>query len=192
MPRPSRKKERTQEILSAFKRCILRDGLQGSTLERVAEEAGLSRQLVRHFVGNRDAMIVALAQSMADDFERLFEEIQAAVGRRKRVATLLDMFFAAPDPRDRDDSLVFDAMIAEARRLPEVEAIVGTWFASFNALVADVLAQEYPDAKPAARKEVALGVVSLLFVVDSFQTLSDARGHRRRAKAAAKRLVASL
>ena len=38
MPRPSVKAERTEEILDAFERCVARYGVEGSTLERIAEQ----------------------------------------------------------------------------------------------------------------------------------------------------------
>ena len=41
MGRPNLTEVRTSEILDAFERCVARFGLEGSSLERVAEEAGI-------------------------------------------------------------------------------------------------------------------------------------------------------
>jgi AcrR family transcriptional regulator len=60
MARPSKAEERREQILDAFERCVVRTGIQGITLEKVAKEAGLQRSLVRHFVGNREEMIDAV------------------------------------------------------------------------------------------------------------------------------------
>lgn len=53
---------RRPQILDAFAACVARYGIDGSTLDRVAEEAGVTRALVRHYLGNRDEVVVALAE----------------------------------------------------------------------------------------------------------------------------------
>ncbi len=70
MPRPSKVEERREQILDAFERCVVRSGIQGTTLEQVAQEAELPRSLVRHFIGNRDDMVAAV-------FERFMRRVQA-------------------------------------------------------------------------------------------------------------------
>ena len=64
MPRPSIAAERRVEILQAFEACALRKGLEATTLADVAEEAGLPRPLVRHFMGNRADMVSGLIERM--------------------------------------------------------------------------------------------------------------------------------
>ncbi|MGI9303924.1 MAG: TetR family transcriptional regulator, partial [Gammaproteobacteria bacterium] len=60
MPRPSLKTQRTGEILDAFQRCIVKYGMQGASLERISEEADMGRTILRHYVGNRDDLIIAV------------------------------------------------------------------------------------------------------------------------------------
>ena len=60
MGRPDLTETRTTEILDAFERCVGRYGLDGSSLERIAEEAGMKRSILRHYVGNRTDLIHAL------------------------------------------------------------------------------------------------------------------------------------
>ncbi|MEM9621694.1 MAG: helix-turn-helix domain-containing protein, partial [Pseudomonadota bacterium] len=76
MPRPSVATERRAEILEAFEACALRKGLQATTLADVAEEAGLPRPLVRHFMGNRDDMVAGLIERM---MERAIDDIEQAL-----------------------------------------------------------------------------------------------------------------
>ncbi len=64
MPRPSIAVERREEILAAFEVCAVRKGLATTTLADVAEEAGLPRPLVRHFMGNRADMVTGLIERM--------------------------------------------------------------------------------------------------------------------------------
>ena len=68
MPRPSLKDQRSQEILDAYLTCVAHFGLDGATQERIAEEAGVKRPLLRHYLGNKDEMITALADYVVAGF----------------------------------------------------------------------------------------------------------------------------
>ena len=50
-------RRRRQEYLDAFEKCVARYGIEGATLAKIAEIAGLARPLVRHNVGNRDTYL---------------------------------------------------------------------------------------------------------------------------------------
>ncbi len=80
MPRPSLKAERTEEILKAFEACALRKGLAATTLNDVAEEAGLPRPLVRHFMGNRAALVSGLIERIILRTTAAIEQSIAAAG----------------------------------------------------------------------------------------------------------------
>ena len=77
MARPSKSIERRGEILAAFERCVIERGFERTTLANVAEEAGLPRSLVRHFIGNRDEMTKAL-------IDRLLERAQGQIDAQDR------------------------------------------------------------------------------------------------------------
>jgi AcrR family transcriptional regulator len=80
MPRPSKAAERREEILQAFETCALRKGLEATTLADVAEEAGLPRPLVRHFMGNRADMVSGLIERMMLRASDAIEQAIAAAG----------------------------------------------------------------------------------------------------------------
>ena len=75
MPRPSLKEQRTEEILDAFERCIHRVGLSGSSLEVIAEEAGMKRSILRHYIGNRDDILEALAARTISRYQSETDEL---------------------------------------------------------------------------------------------------------------------
>ena len=62
MARPRVTEERSRQILDAVEVCVARHGLEGASLQRIAEQAGLARGLLRHHVGNREALIEAMAE----------------------------------------------------------------------------------------------------------------------------------
>ena len=68
MGRPSLAEQRKEEILDAFGRCVAKFGLEGSSLEKIAEEAGMRRSILRHYLGNRDEMVIALAKKVIGEY----------------------------------------------------------------------------------------------------------------------------
>jgi AcrR family transcriptional regulator len=83
MPRPSIAAERREEILQAFETCALRKGLDATTLADVAEEAGLPRPLVRHFMGNRADMVTGLIERMMSRATQAIEHAIAAADEKR-------------------------------------------------------------------------------------------------------------
>ncbi len=99
MPRPSVAAERREEILQAFEACALRKGLEATTLADVAEEAGLPRPLVRHFMGNRADLVSGLIERMMQRAIAAIEQaIEATGGQAEKdlLHVVLNTTFADP------------------------------------------------------------------------------------------------
>lgn len=120
MARPRLSDQRQEEILAAFEACVVRQGLEKTTLEDVAQAAGQQRSLVRHFAGNRSDMVAALIERMVRRSEerlRAASRLNGPGSGPALAALLLGDFFDDP---------VTDAVMAElwhiAMRTPEVAA----------------------------------------------------------------------
>ena len=99
MPRPSIATERQEEILQAFEVCALRKGLAATTLADVAEEAGLPRPLVRHFMGNRAELVAGLIDRMMLRASEAIEQAISASGDQPEdelLRVVLNTAFADP------------------------------------------------------------------------------------------------
>ena len=191
MPRPSVKAERTEEILDAFERCVARYGVEGSTLERIAEEAGLRRSLLRHYLGNREDLVDALVERFLRQSSRDTDLLFAALPDRGRAAKLIDYLFDESHA-DTQAILVADALVAASAHRPELAPKLRRWTEDFTSRIAEELGRSFPAAEPAARKEVAAGIVGIYFTVDSLTPLGAMPRFRAASKAAARRLVSSL
>lgn len=88
MGRPSIAAERREEILEAFETCALQKGLQATTLADVAEQAGLPRPLVRHFMGNRSDMVTGLIERMMNRAVAGIEQALLTTGKTRAEETL--------------------------------------------------------------------------------------------------------
>ena len=65
------KKDREIQILDAATRVIKTSGLQVLSFEAVAAEAKLSRQLVRYYYADVDALILALCDHLGNGYRDL-------------------------------------------------------------------------------------------------------------------------
>ena len=69
---------RREEIVDAVQRCIMTHGMADTTMAKVAEEAGMKRSAVSHFLGNREAVIAAAVERSCDYYINVIEAIEAA------------------------------------------------------------------------------------------------------------------
>ena len=191
MPRPSVKAERTEEILDAFERCVARFGVEGSTLERIAEEAGLRRSLLRHYVGNRDDLLDALVARFLDRSGRESDALFAALPAEGRADALIDFLFDE-SYADAQAVLVADALVAASAHRPELGPKLRAWIEAFTGRIAEELARAFPAAATEACESVAAGLVGIYFTLDSLAPLGPMGRFRAGSLAAARRLVAGL
>jgi len=68
MPRKKLDDERIPQILDAFERCIMKYGITETSLERVAQEAKISRTTIHHYIGGRKDLIKAAHKRFADNW----------------------------------------------------------------------------------------------------------------------------
>ena len=112
MGRPSLKEQRSAEILDAFGRCVARYGVEGSTLERIAEEAGVKRTILRHYVGNRSDLISALSVRIEREFLSQTEQVFEMLPSTGRLDRLIDMLFDPANQTDSNDVAIAQALIS--------------------------------------------------------------------------------
>ena len=80
-PTKSLSGEKAQRIIEAMRRCVARRGTAGSTFERVAREAGVSRGLLHYYFGTKEQLLV---EAVRRDCELRMERWSAAGGRADR------------------------------------------------------------------------------------------------------------
>ena len=191
MPRPSKIAERTEEILDAFERCVARYGVEGSTLERVAEEAGLQRSLLRHYVGNRDELLRALLDRFFAESDRQTISLIDALPATNRANVLIDYLFDLSSS-DTHSAQVAQALIAAAPNHDKLQSRVRSWVLRFVDAIADEIHESFPNAASEEVYEVAAGVVGIYFNVESVSPLGRTKKLRSASKDAARRLLSTL
>ncbi|MEM9104563.1 MAG: TetR/AcrR family transcriptional regulator [Pseudomonadota bacterium] len=191
MGRPSLKDERKEEILAAYEVCVARFGVEGATLERVADEAGLARPLIRHNVGNRDELMQALIDRFFDQSAERVRSMVQTLPTRKPAEALVEALFSAPI-RDHTSVLVAEALIAASATRPQLAEQMQQWLVDFIDAIAAVLNRQYPMAAAKDKRAAAAGVTGIYFNVESMIMLGEMQGVRSDSRQAALMLIAAL
>ena len=192
MGRPDLSETRRAEILDAFERCVARHGLDGSSLELVAEEAGMKRSVVRHYVGNREDMIVSLAERVTTTWRNYLREFVESLTPDKRVEQLLGFLLPTKSQTGTDALLVIEGLIAAGEQRPEVRRLMSGYIEDVVSMTANQLALAHPQAKRIDCWSVAYGVVSIWFNHDSLAPLQLPTKYLKAARATARRLIDTL
>ncbi len=191
MARPSNKEQRTEQILDAFESCVAKYGVEGSTLEKIAETAGLARPLIRHHIGNKELLLDALVKRMIVKSDWMVKEMVNMLPQKDIGNHLVELLF---DSRYSDQQLilVFGGLILAATDRPQLAVIMNRWVTEFIGLITHLLKQEFPKTNENTLSVVATGITGLYFNVDSLSALKQGTKIRSDSKSAARLLLATL
>lgn len=192
MARPRVTAERREEILAAFAHCVARDGVEGASLQQVADEAGLARGLLRHHLGNREEMILALAERFCRHSLEEMAELQAMLPKARRLEKLIAALFTVHYASAAQDLQVGAALINAAAGRPALRKLLRDWYDAFEAIIAAELRKAYPKARRGAVAEVASAIAGMAFSADSLTPLGAVDDLFARSRRAALRLAATL
>ncbi|GGK72403.1 TetR/AcrR family transcriptional regulator [Amphritea balenae] len=199
MGRPSKKEERIEEILNAFYRCVARYGIDGSTLERIADESGLKRSLVRHFAGNREELesmlvdrVLEQSQQQWSGFIESLPTKESKENCKKSCTELLLEGLFSDQYSDGEYILVIESLIFSAGRDAALRQRMQAWMQGFTDDITFILQGQFPKADNARLEAVSFGLISLYFNLDSLAPLGMNQQYRQPARSAAEYLLNSL
>ncbi len=179
MPRPSLKEARTIELLDAFERCVARFGLDGSTLEKISEEAGVGRPLLRHYLGNREQMVSALLNHVLAKFSYLNQSLVSELPEDGRFEIILHRLFDK-SYHEMQQAAVFQALVAASERHDGMAKKL----MQFVYELEEMLTVELKASKPLATLDdcstAVSGITSIYFNVDALAPLDPKPAWRTR------------
>ncbi|REL31674.1 TetR/AcrR family transcriptional regulator [Thalassotalea euphylliae] len=148
MARPSMAGQRREEILDALELCILEKGIQATSLENIAEKAQMKRTILRHYIGNRDQIIIALSERWAQKYQQEWQELMLWLPPSNRSEALLDALFTVHSKEMVNNAVIGEAIFSEAKRLPEIKAHQVAIMAEFISHACTTFQQDYPNTAP--------------------------------------------
>jgi AcrR family transcriptional regulator len=191
--RKSLAEQRRAEILEAYMRCIPVHGLD-APLEQIADTAGMQRSLIRHYVGNRDALVDEVVARIIERYLARLRALDAAIpaSAAEALAATLDYLFPDAPATDPDEAVLLHVLLASQERYPAAKArLHGLFEALIDLLLADVQ-RACPRANPDEARGAAYSLLCLAMSSQSLHGLGLDAGYLLHARRAAARIVASL
>ncbi len=191
MGRKDLTEERTTEILEAFARCIVRYGLDTS-LDQVAQEAGMTRSIIRHYIGNREEVVNTLIERIAQGYLAELRAAAAAIPEDQMIPATLDYLFGNAADEEDYEKLVFVVMMTAKERYPQAKQTLVGMFETLVDLFSADLRNVYPQADASHCRGVAYSILALAMSNDSFAWIGMAERYGCAARANAEALIQTL
>ncbi len=131
--------ERAQRIVEAMRRSVAQHGTAGSTFERVAREAGVSRGLLHYYFGTKERL---LAEAMRRDCQLRLERLQEQLAGAQTPDDFVGLLAQHLQDVIREDpdfvTLLFE-LFTLSRRNPDIASEYANLMRSMREQVADML-----------------------------------------------------
>lgn len=193
MGRKSLANERSEQILDAFEICIRQYGLEGSSLEQIAQEAGVKRSLIRHYIGNREDLIEAAVNRIINAYREDLANAIQNLSQEQMIPELLDYLFCheIEDERNHYEILV-SALWAVHERDQNTHRLLLNLYQEMEDLIFQAISYTYPDAPEAQRQGIAFSLMCLANDAWSMVTLGFDKNRIEHGRANAQHLIDSL
>ncbi len=188
-----RSDDKKTQILNAATLLMRDQGVQALSFENVANEAGLSRQLVRYYFPDLDGLIAELCDYLAGAYRDILVAGIVEISQVERLKFFLDFFFDLSDKYPMPDHLeVYDALVAYSVGSPQLKQRMRTQYKTLGDVILHELAIAHPELDPRSCEELSYLFVSMMHAHWSFvASLGHSRQHNALTRTAIDRLIAS-
>lgn len=185
--------EKKTQILIAASDLLRDNGLQALSFENIAKQADLSRQLVRYYFQDLDALMCALCDFLAGGYRDTLIAGVVTVGQVERLDFFLDFFFDLAEEHRMPTNLeVYDSMVAYSVGSAQLRDRMCGQYNVLGQVMVHELAIAHPGLDTGACEELSFLFVSMMHSHWSFvASLGYSRAHSRLTRKAIDRLIAS-
>jgi AcrR family transcriptional regulator len=166
------KDQRTAEILDAYLTCVARFGLEGATQDRIAAEAGVKRPLLRHYLGNKDQMVIELTHHVVQRYREAVDRLKQVAHAVQSPTELVDLLFHDEGPHDQRVGLAWQTLATSVPENPALGQPLIDSQAYFLTTLTDVLKRVAPKTSDVQIRAVAQGIAAIFLSQDSLTPLS--------------------
>ncbi|MBK4215597.1 TetR/AcrR family transcriptional regulator [Paracoccus caeni] len=160
---PERRDDRKQEILTAARRCFLRNGMRGTSIALICKEAKISPGHLYYYFRSKDEIIEQMGEGYLAD---LHSHIAKAPQGTDLATTLLSELWAKKDWDDLTDSRFLFELLAEAGRNEAVQKILVKDTESIRFLIIQILREAQADGRADAALDVENASLVLVAVLN--------------------------
>jgi AcrR family transcriptional regulator len=134
--------ERARRIVEAMRESVAEVGIAGSTFERVAAKAEVSRGLLHYYFGTKERLLVEVIRR---DTEIRIETLGAALRRAESADSIVDAFFTTFDQtltEQRGYVYMVSELFVAGRHSPELQSELGELYGRARSEFAEILRQK--------------------------------------------------
>lgn len=158
---------RRATLLQAALRCIIRLGVEKSSIRAIAEEAGVSVGLINHHYGSKEALVAAVYRHVADD---LLGQIEVRVdathgGPRERLSEFIRASFS-PFMLDADLFRAWLAFWTLQTHSPEIARVHAERYGAYRKVLEDLIAKLQAETGGPPRMTPRLAAIGLSGLLD--------------------------
>ena len=186
--RPLVSHDRRKRIIDAFITLVAERGLEDVKLADIAAASGVQQTNIRHFIGNRDDLIVAVIHDLMRRYEEGFAEMSKG---EPDIAMMLRLFFGLREEYSAEDR-AYQLLEREAARNPATRGLIKHGWALTLGALEEALRRSYPRASTADIRDTAYIVACMAETNTALQELGYPRARARSAEKAARILVERL
>ncbi|WP_162259442.1 TetR family transcriptional regulator C-terminal domain-containing protein [Phycicoccus sp. Soil803] len=154
----------------------------------MAEYSGFSRSHIRHYLGNRDAVIDSVWSYLLTPYEERFADLLSLGSPDEQVANLLDFLFG-PEMETAPEDAAIQALINESLNDPALSAKVSDTYDRLIKAFADGLRRTGRFSSASQADRAAFSVISMALGASTLSLLPAQGVRRTAARANAAELV---
>jgi len=192
MGRKKLDQERTAQILEAFGKCVVRNGLDNSGISAVARKAGLSRTLVHHFVGTRDNLILMLVEDVLRRHEEEIAEFWRWIDKGVGVEDILAEELERPVKESATEKALYSILNSSRYQYPEIDNVYQTIMEGWAAAIGKALYRSGHGLNESDCRGAAITLVCLFTGWEMLWDVPEFTSGRKELKKQFKRVVQSL
>lgn len=189
MARRSVAEERREQILAATLKTIAERGISGTTLDRIADTAGMSRGHVRHFIGNREALLVETAREF---YKNETGELAILPTSVSDLDGAVDYFFGEKFTASSADDAVALGLVELSRSTPEIADVLNGVYAATRVKLVGFIASEKRNASVETCEWAAEGILAAAMGNVFIGDFDRDSAHTMRAQKAVKAMLGTL
>lgn len=157
-------KDRKEQIVRGAFDALMKNGLPDLSYDLVAEEAGLSRQLVRYHFPDHESLMVAICDYLAQLYRDALITSAGSLKGPERVEMFLDFYFdlLGNAPKPRDDQ-VYDAMMSLATRSDVVRNTLAGQYSLLGQILSHEFELQYEEIDRRSAQELSYLFVCLMY-----------------------------
>ena len=172
--RPSKALERRDGILDAMEICVREQGIALASMRKIADQSGLSLQMISHYFGNRQSLILAFVERLC---ERLIAETDMAeTGRtpKERLHNVIRFLCDGRYKRLTGNDVIGREIWAMAERDEQIRRLV--WGAYDRALerLVDLICVVHPHVSAEQGRTTAYAILCLTEANEFFSGIGGA------------------